>query len=52
MKRAQCDKCGRMWAVSSALDTSRGYLCPDCEDKLMMRPYRTRTNVWESEEGR
>ena len=50
MKRVQCEKCGRIWDVSAKADTRRGYLCPDCEDKIMGRPYRTRTNVWASED--
>lgn len=50
MKRAQCEKCGRVWDVSETADTTRGYLCPDCEDKLMLRPQRTKMNLWTSED--
>lgn len=52
MKRVQCEKCGRIWDVSAKADTRRGYFCPDCEDKIMERPYRTFTGVWRSEEDR
>ncbi len=50
MKREQCEKCHRMWDVSATRPKGKMFLCPDCEDKLMMRPYRTRTNVWSSED--
>lgn len=50
MKRAQCESCGAVWEISEQRDISRGYLCPDCEDRIMMRPKRSKTNVWRSEE--
>lgn len=50
MKRAQCESCGAVWEISVQRDISRGYLCPDCEDRIMMRPKRSKTNVWRSEE--
>ena len=52
MKYVQCEKCGNIWKVSALRDDRKMFICPDCEDKLMMRPYRTRTNVWRSEEER
>ena len=50
MKREQCVKCRKIWAVSAMRSAGKMFLCPDCEDKIMERPYRTRTNVWESKE--
>ena len=50
MKRVQCEKCGRIWDVSAKADTAHGYLCPDCEDKIMLRPRRSFTGVWTSGE--
>lgn len=29
-----CDRCGRKWQVSRILDTSRGYICPDCDVRM------------------
>lgn len=34
MKVAICDRCGRKWGVSAQTDTSRMYICPECEAKL------------------
>lgn len=50
MKRAQCESCGAVWGISEQRDVRSGYLCPDCEDRIMMRPRRSKTNVWRSED--
>lgn len=50
MKHVQCEKCGNIWEVSALRDDRKMFICPDCEDKLLGRPYRTRTNVWTSED--
>ena len=45
----QCDSCGRIWEVSALADVRRGYVCPDCEDRMMMRPRRSAAGVWTSD---
>lgn len=32
-----CEKCRRKWTVSKLRDTSRVYLCPECEEKITGR---------------
>lgn len=29
-----CERCNRKWQVSKARDTSRMYICPDCDAKM------------------
>lgn len=38
MKRVEiCEKCRRKWAVSKLRETSRMYLCPECEERITGR---------------
>ncbi len=30
----QCECCGKVWNVSCLRDVSRGYVCPECDDRL------------------
>lgn len=50
MKRERCEKCGRYWIVSATRPSGKMFMCPDCDDKLMFRPYRSKTGVWVSED--
>ncbi len=50
MKRMQCEKCGNIWGVSALRDDRKMFICPDCEDKIMLRPRRSFTGVWTSGE--
>ncbi len=47
---AQCDSCGKIWEVSALRDVKNGYLCPDCEDRIMLRGRRSGAGVWTSED--
>lgn len=29
-----CEHCGRKWPVSKGRDTSRMYICPECEARI------------------
>lgn len=29
-----CDRCGRKWEISRKRDTSKGYICPDCDVRM------------------
>lgn len=29
-----CERCNRKWQVSKARDTSRMYICPECDAKM------------------
>ena len=49
VKKAQCESCGRIWEISVCRDLTHGYLCPDCEDRMMMRPRRNAAGVWTSD---
>lgn len=33
----QCDSCGRIWNVSRLRNVSRGYICPNCDDRMSGR---------------
>lgn len=46
MKAEQCVKCGRVWHVSAKRPAKKMYVCPDCEDKILGKPKRTKTGVW------
>lgn len=46
----QCESCGRIWEVSALADVRRGYLCPDCEDRILLRKRRSAAGVWTSED--
>ena len=50
MRKVQCDKCGKIWEVDALAEVQHGYLCPDCEDKIMLRPRRSAAGVWTSED--
>ena len=49
MRRVQCESCGRIWEVSALADVRHGYVCPDCEDRMMLRWRRTASGVWTDE---
>ena len=49
VKKAQCESCGRVWEISVCRDLAHGYLCPDCEDRMMLRWRRTASGVWTDE---
>lgn len=33
----QCDSCGKVWNVSRLRDVSRGYICPECDERMSGR---------------
>lgn len=49
VKKAQCESCGRIWEISVCRDLTHGYVCPDCEDRMMIRPRRSAAGVWTSD---